>query len=122
MQLTEHPYSGAERITGVGHEGIRLRDQVWRQSFYLRANETPIPWDVASVQALTEAHMAPLLALMPQVILLGTGARLVFPDQAVRAACLTRHIGLEAMDNHAAARTFNVLLDEGRDVVVAFIL
>lgn len=122
MQLTEHPPSGAERIRAVGSDGIRLREQVWTQSFYLRAHGTPTPWEVPSIEALSEAHMTPFLDDAPQVILLGTGDRLVFPDQAVRAACLTRHIGLEAMDNHAAARTFNLLLDEGRDVLVAFVL
>jgi uncharacterized protein len=37
------------------------------------------------------------------------------------AACLTRGIGIEIMDNAAAARTFNVLAGEGRRVVAAFV-
>ena len=38
------------------------------------------------------------------------------------AACLTRGIGIEVMDNAAAARTFNVLATEGRRVLAAFLL
>ena len=38
------------------------------------------------------------------------------------AALLTRGIGLEVMDNAAAARTFNVLANEGRRVVAGFLL
>jgi len=41
---------------------------------------------------------------------------------AALAACLTRGIGIEAMDNAAAARTYNVLAGEGRRVVVAMLL
>lgn len=122
MQLTEHPSASSERIRRVNRDGVHLRDQVWSQSFYLRAGGEAALWPVPSINQLNEAHMTVLLEAAPQVILLGTGDRLIFPDTAVRAACLTRHIGLEAMDNHAAARTFNLLLDEGRDVMVAFVL
>jgi len=41
---------------------------------------------------------------------------------AVMAACLTRGIGIEVMDNAAAARTFNVLATEARKVVAGFLL
>ena len=50
-----------------------------------------------------------MLALKPELVVLGTGAVQVFPPAAVMAACLTRGIGIEVMDNAAAARTFNVL-------------
>ena len=63
-----------------------------------------------------------ILALQPEVVLLGTGARAVFPPQAVLAQFLKRGIGLETMDNAAAARTFNVLAGEGRRVVAVFLL
>jgi len=45
-----------------------------------------------------------------------------FPAPAVMAACLTRGIGIEVMDNAAAARTFNLLANEGRRVIAAFLL
>jgi uncharacterized protein len=55
-------------------------------------------------------------------VLLGTGPRQRFPSAAVMAAMLTRGVGMEVMDNAAAARTFNVLATEGRTVVGAFLL
>ncbi|MGH8115897.1 MAG: MTH938/NDUFAF3 family protein, partial [Rhodanobacteraceae bacterium] len=58
----------------------------------------------------------------PDVVLLGTGARQVFPSQAVLGAFLQRGVGVEAMDNAAAARTWDILAGEGRNVVAAFIL
>ena len=62
------------------------------------------------------------LALQPALMLLGTGARQRFPSAAAMAALLTRGIGIEVMDNAAAARTFNVLATEGRRVVAGFLL
>ena len=58
-----------------------------------------------------------MLALQPELVVLGTGATQVFPPAAVMAACLTRGIGIEVMTNAAAARTYSVLAGEGRRVV-----
>ena len=69
-----------------------------------------------------EAALESILAFNPEVVLLGTGARAVFPPQAVLAQFLKRGIGLETMDSAAAARTFNVLAGEGRNVVALFLL
>jgi uncharacterized protein len=52
---------------------------------------------------------------------LGTGATQVFPAAVVVATCLSRGIGIEVMNNAAAARTFSVLAGEGRRVVSGFI-
>ena len=63
-----------------------------------------------------------LIALQPAVVILGTGPTQVFPPRDVLAAFLTRRVGVEFMDNAAAARTYNVLLGEGRKVAAAFVL
>ena len=54
-------------------------------------------------------------------MLLGTGARQVFPPAAALAACLRRGVGIEVMSNAAAARTYTVLAGEGRRVVAGFL-
>ncbi|MCE5233278.1 MAG: Mth938-like domain-containing protein [Mizugakiibacter sp.] len=101
---------------------VTVVDHVLTRSFVL-ARETLIEdWPVADVQAIDEAQLAPIFALQPEVVLLGTGARQRFPAQAIVAAFLQRRVGVEVMDNAAASRTYNVLASEGRHVVAAFIL
>ena len=73
-------------------------------------------------RALTPELLEWLLRLEPEVILLGTGHRQVFPPAAVMAAGFGRGVGIEVMTNAAAARTFNVLASEGRRVVAGFVL
>ena len=51
-----------------------------------------------------------------------TGATQAFPPPVTLAAALRRGVGLEAMTNAAAARTYSVLAGEGRRVVAAFLL
>jgi len=101
---------------------VTVGERELTRSFILARDALVEDWPVTDVLALAEADLEPLLRLEPEVVLLGSGASLRFPSQHLRAAFLARGIGLEVMDNAAAARTFNVLASEGRKVVAAFIL
>ena len=68
------------------------------------------------VKTLSAADLEPLFALHPEVVLLGTGAKQVFPASDVRQAFAARRIGLEVMDLGAACRTYNILVQEERRV------
>ncbi len=97
-------------------------DRPFSASILLTRDKVIDDWNVADVAAMTPPHVEPILALEPDVVLLGTGAHQQFPSQAVLAAFLQRGVGVETMDNSAAARTWDILASEGRNVVVAFIL
>ena len=71
---------------------------------------------------MAPGRVAPVLALAPELVILGTGATQQFPSAAVMGACLTRGIGIEVMTNAAAARTFNLLASESRKVAAAILL
>jgi uncharacterized protein len=79
-------------------------------------------WDVPGFAALTAAHFEQIAALAPEVVILGTGARLRFPAAALMRCLIERRIGVESMDTAAASRTYNVLANEGRSVLGAFII
>lgn len=93
-----------------------------RSSFLLTPEAAAQDWPVRDARTLAESDLEPVFAQRPDVFLLGTGQRQVFPAPAVMAACLSRRIGIEVMDNAAAARTFNVLSSEGRNVLLAMLL
>ncbi len=118
LEQPDHAFT----MRGADGAIAKVNERVLATSFVLAPDRLVEGWEAASVDALTPASIEPLLALDPEVVLLGTGARQAFPPPAVMAACLTRGIGLEAMSNDAAARTFNVLAGEGRRVVAGFIL
>ncbi|NLY65669.1 MAG: hypothetical protein GX070_12075, partial [Alcaligenaceae bacterium] len=56
------------------------------------------------------------------VLLIGTGKKQVFLPPQIQEALLRARIGIECMDSQAAARTYNVLMSEGRNVAVALLL
>lgn len=108
---------------GVDAEGrVTINERRFGTSFVVSGERLVEGWRPRRVADLLPTDLEPLFALQPTVILLGTGPRHTFPAPAVLAAALTRGIGLEAMDNAAAARTFAVLAGEGRRVVAAFLV
>jgi uncharacterized protein len=108
---------------GVDASGrVTLNDRRFDASFVVSTDQLVDTWRPRTVGDLRPEDLEPLFQLQPVVILLGTGTRHAFPAPAVLAAALTRGIGLEPMDNAAAARTFAVLAGEGRRVVAAFLI
>ena len=122
MQLSQENPDFSFVLRGTTESGVLVNQLTLERSFVLAPNQLMENWGPASVDELEPAHMDALLSLKPSVAILGTGPRQRFPSPAVMAAMLTRGVGLEVMDNAAAARTFNVLATEGRTVVAAFLL
>ena len=99
-----------------------VNDRALQASFAIAPDWLIDDWAVGDVADLRPTDLLPLLERQPELVILGTGERQVFPAVELLAECLTRGIGIEAMDNAAAARTYNVLAGEGRRVVAGFIL
>lgn len=53
----------------------------------------------------------------PEVILIGTGATQIFLPVAITQPLMALGIGIEIMNTHAAARTYNILMSEDRRVL-----
>ena len=64
-------------------------------------------------------ELGPAIALRPEIILLGTGDRHIFPESPLISDLASKSIGLEIMTTPAACRTYNVLVHENRQVVAA---
>jgi len=79
-------------------------------------------WQPASLDQLEQQHLRELLSLQPEIVILGTGARLRFPSPAITSCLMDHHIAIEVMDTAAACRTYNVLLSEDRRVVAALLM
>ena len=79
-------------------------------------------WAPPSVSELSIADLEPVLALDPEVILLGTGETQAFPDGRLMTQIMRRGVGVEIMTTAAACRTYNVLMAEQRRVVAALLI
>lgn len=120
MQLSQELPDFRYVLRAVRPDSILVNDAELKASFLLAPDALITDWSPS--QPLRAPDMQAALDLKPELVLLGTGELQRFPAVEVMAACLTRGIGIEVMDNHAAARTFTVLAGEGRRVVAAFLL
>lgn len=87
--------------------------------FNNKAHENLLP---ATVTELTTEHFQTLVDLTPELILLGTGKAQQFPHPSTLEPLFKRRIGFEVMTTDSACRTFNLLLSEGRSVLVALFI
>ena len=121
MKFTLESNAAVNLITAYGNGEICLRERTLRGSVIVTPTDVIENWGVPSIEALDENALQPVLALAPDLIVLGTGERLRFPPHGLRSQVTARGVGLEVMDTAAACRTYNVLVLEGRKVAAALI-
>jgi len=109
-------------IQRVTSSSITVNGEPYAQSIALTPEEVFENWEAKPVADLADTDFESLLKTAPEIILLGTGPTNVFPPRELMFAFARRGIGLECMDTAAAARTFNVLAIEGRQVAAVLYL
>jgi len=115
-------YPGQAPIDAYGDGGFRFAGMSHRGSLLVLPSGIHA-WEAVAAAALGPDSFARVFAErdLLEFLLLGTGVGQHFPSPAIRAAFEAAGLGLEAMSTGAAARTFNVLLAEGRKVGAALI-
>ena len=117
MRFTQDSTSAANLIRAYGNGELRVNDEVYRSAIIVSASTIQASPDIRGVEDLARLDPSRLLAQGPEIVLLGTGPRQIFPAASFRAQFLSAGIGIEVMDTGAACRTFNVLVAEQRRVV-----
>jgi uncharacterized protein len=117
MRFTQDSSSARNVIRAYGAGELKINDSVFRGPLIVGPTEILPGPAVAGPDQLTAAHAAALLALAPELVLVGTGVRQIFPAAEFGAPLLSGGVGVEIMDTGAACRTFNVLVAEQRRVV-----
>lgn len=119
MKLHLSNHSGLNIFSGYGEGYVAVNQVRYTNSMIVLPEQIVERWPVSSVAQLGMEHFDPLLAVQPEIILLGTGTTLQFPDAVLIKKILARGIGIEVMDTQAACRTYNILSVEERHVAAA---
>lgn len=106
----------ATTIRSVANGEFLIGEQSWSEAIALTADGVVDDWRAVAIADLAPQSLAALLDLQPELVIIGTGTRQVLPDRDLMFAMARAGVGLELMDTPAAARTFNVLVNEGRAV------
>jgi len=113
---------GRNSFSGYGEGYVQVGARRYTASLVVSGNRLIEDWPAASIEALAADHLAAIVELSPEIVLLGTGATFKFPEASLLAPLYKAGIGVEIMDTPAACRTYNILLGEGRNVVAALVV
>ena len=121
MEITPVDPGAKLLVQGYGRGSFKVADGEVVGSMLIRAERFD-PWPVTEPAAI-DAALTDLLALSGEidVLLVGTGARLVPLGRTIKASLRAAGIGAEAMSTPAACRTYNVLVAEDRRVAAALL-
>ncbi len=122
MKLQSDPHSGANTITGYGDGYVEINKTPYAHAVVLSSDGAISEWSAQSFDDLEAHHFSQLIDLKPELILIGTGKRQRFPKPELLKALISAKIGFEIMDSQAACRTYNILVGEGRQVLLALIV
>ena len=122
MKFEREQAEGKNSFTGYGAGYVEINRARHAASLVVSGDRLVTDWPVSAVEGLAADHMAAIVELKPEIVLLGTGASLRFPEPALLAPLYRAGIGVEVMDTPAACRTYNILLAEGRNVLAAVIV
>jgi uncharacterized protein len=121
MKLYAHPI--AERaITHITLNSLTIAGSVHHTSVQISQNRGASAWPIHHVDAISEADILDWIAQKPELVIVGSGKTHRFLPAKWQVLLSQGGIGVESMTTGAAARTYNVLLDEGRNVLGAFIV
>ena len=107
---------GVTTIRGVSESGFQIADQTISGTLLLSGDGVIDGSIEKTLDDLLVDDFGPLLDTDPEIVIVGTGATTLFTPRELMFAFARRGTGLEVMETRAAARTFNVLVSEGRRV------
>ena len=101
---------------------ITVNNEQFKRSFIVSPTKLIPDWPPVSFPDIATHHIQQIIALQPEIIILGTGARLHFPTPELIEDIFKLDIGFEVMDTGAACRCYNLLVSEARNVAAGLLM
>ena len=108
-------------IRSYENDQVSVGEVIYNQSVIISKDTIISPWPIHSIEAVNDLSLAPLLALNPEIILIGHEEPSRYLPIETRLYLSKLQIGIECMSVGSASRTFNLLLSEYRNVVIGMI-
>jgi uncharacterized protein len=116
MRFSQESNPAVNVIRAYGNGELRVNETIYRGAVILSASTSEALPNIHNLDELIALDVSRILKLEPELVLLGTGTRQIFPAGSFGAQFMRKGIGFEVMDTGAACRTFNVLVGEQRRV------
>jgi uncharacterized protein len=101
---------------------IWINQQCYQNSVIVWPHRFISDWGPTNFSEIKQEHFQVLFDSTPQIVLFGTGTRLVIPPQDLLLPLFEKGIGVELMDSRAACHTYTVLASEKRNVAACILI
>lgn len=118
----DNDISLSNKIISYSDDSFQLKDKLITSNLVISNDRLIENWTIDSYCNLATQHLDEFISWQPEIILIGTGTVPSFPNPDLITYVTSRSIGLEIMDTGAACRSYNLLLNEGRNVVAILFL
>ncbi len=122
MDITQDFAEATYVITAYQPGCVFINDEPHTENLIISPEQVIIPWNTNSISDLSEESCEALISMQPEIVILGSGAKLQMPNPRILELFSRQHIGLETMNTHSACRTYGILIAESRKAVAGLIL
>lgn len=122
MDIQPENAGSLKTVTACHDNGITLNGTDYRGSLIVMPGMRPLPWHVQSFRELTLDDLLALRTYHPDIVLLGTGNETRRLPEGWIFSLLDNGIVIECMNDRAACGTYNMLLAEERNALLALVM
>lgn len=103
---------------------LRVGQTAYEHSLIITPQQGTRRWEPQDFESLEIEHIEAFLEQepRPELVLLGTGETQRFLPREYMAPLINARVGVEVMTSAAAARTWNIVLSEGRQALAAILI
>ncbi|GDX54561.1 hypothetical protein LBMAG28_10350 [Methylophilaceae bacterium] len=109
-------------ITGYDLNWVEVNQVRHQSSLIVTPDQLLLEWSVKTITDINENSFEAIKSLDIEIILLGTGNTQEHLEPRLLEYFSQKNIAIESMSNQSACRTYNILANEERKVLLALML
>lgn len=109
-------------ITGYDLNWVEVNQVRHQSSLIVIPDQLHLEWSVKTIKDINENSFEAIKSLDIEIILLGTGNTQEHLEPRLLEYFSKKNIAIESMSNQSACRTYNILANEERKVLLALML
>ena len=109
-------------ITGYDLNWVEVNQVRHQSSLIVTPDQLLLEWSVKTIKDINENSFEAIKFLDIEIILLGTGNTQEHLEPKLLEYFSKKNIAIESMSNQSACRTYNILANEERKVLLALML
>ncbi len=121
MDLTLQKNSSDKIIKNYENHIIYIDKDKYDSNIFV-SKDFVIKWQIFDINEIVKDDLNDVLEYKPEILIIGTGLHPILPRTDIITQLHSNNIGVEFMSTDAACKTFNVLLQEDRNVIAGLVV